>query len=136
MTTERTPAEPYEFEPNLLKDIRASVEYCAGRAPFGSSELADNWRTSEMLLDKLDALAAQLCEARGVIDECHRLSNPGVESDAPTDGRGQRLDRIYRITTKATPATVEHIDGLGCWCRPYRDGIEPNLIVHRKAEEA
>jgi hypothetical protein len=73
---------------------------------------------------------------RGVVDECRRLANPGVESDAPTDGRGQRLNRIYRITTKATPATVEHIDGLGCWCRPYRDGIEPNLIVHRKAEEA
>jgi hypothetical protein len=31
---------------------------------------------------------------------------------------------------------AEHIDGLGCWCRPYRDGIEPNVIVHRKAAQS
>lgn len=36
--------------------------------------------------------------------------------------------------------TREHItdgdDPLACWCRPYRDSVEPEVIIHRKEGEA
>jgi DNA repair exonuclease SbcCD ATPase subunit len=52
-----------------LADIRArhhecaGVTDCAGRAEYGSSELAEDWETTENLLTALDAAGAQLGQA-------------------------------------------------------------------------
>ena len=32
--------------------------------------------------------------------------------------------------------SAEHSEGMGCWCHPFRDTLEPNVIIHRKAERA
>jgi hypothetical protein len=65
-------------------EISASVDYCAGRAEYGSSELAEDWRTTEMLLLKLSESRAAFAEA---VHEIRRLeavlrmiAEPGCEA--------------------------------------------------------
>ena len=58
-----------------------------------------------------------------------------------THGTKHAADVLAALETTpedGSPATREHNteDGLNCWCRPYRDTIEPGVIIHRKEGRA
>jgi hypothetical protein len=54
----------------------------------------------------LNEQAATIATLRAALDECRRLADPGTDSDAPTDGRGQRLNWIWK-TARAALATAK-----------------------------
>jgi hypothetical protein len=63
--------------------------------------------TIATLRETLDSERAECVRLRAALDECRRLADPGTESVAPTDGRGQRLNWIWKTARAALTAAKE-----------------------------
>jgi hypothetical protein len=78
-------------------EVQASVDYCAGRAEYGSSELAEDWRTTEMLLLKLsesrDAYAEAAHEVRRLERVLRKIAKTGCEASRYADENPPVPDR-------------------------------------------
>ena len=85
-------------------DTRYGKITCYCTAEFTSKMALNQHAEQEARAAALRDLAATIAILRAALDECRRLADPGAESDAPTDGRGQRLNWIWRTASRALAA--------------------------------
>ena len=109
-----------------FSEISASVDYCAGRTEYGSSELAEDWHTTEMLLLKLsesrDAFAEAVHEIRRLEAALRKIAEPGCEASRYADEDPPVADRCLapeyvegEIDDRCVPCFARHaLKGMRC----------------------